>query len=219
MLNGRVEKFLLSCGIDKDKIVWLPNGVDSDLFHPGKSVEKNLLRKKYQIPVQSIVVLFVGRFVHKKGYQKVVQVSSNEYHLVFAGGTSSRNKSKQQTFLGRLDQRQLAEVYRLADIFILPSEGEGFPLSVQEAMASGLAIVMSNDEGYGLYKLDPKQVALLNNPSIDNIKTLLTRLCKDSLAVKRMSEYSSSYANKSFSWPIIVKQLESIYAELQGSIK
>ena len=59
--------------------------------------------------------------------------------------------------LGRIDDAELTEVYRRADVFVHPSKVEGMPLSVLEAMASGLPVVMSDipaaagviEESYG----------------------------------------------------------------------
>ena len=47
--------------------------------------------------------------------------------------------------MGQLPQAELAELYRAADVFVLPSEGEGFPLAVQEALASGLPVITSDN--------------------------------------------------------------------------
>ena len=140
-INDTVEKFLLGQGVSKNKIVALPNGVDTDLFHPVKNPEKYALKKQLGLSLDKKIVLFVGRFVPKKGFDKVLAVRSSKFQIVFAGGDAPETKVEDVVFLGKLSQIKLAQVYQAADIFILPSLGEGFPLSIQEAMATGLPVM------------------------------------------------------------------------------
>lgn len=213
-LNARVTFFVQSCGIPASKLVWLANGVDGSLFYPAKGNEARLLRKKYNLASDKTIVLFVGRFVHKKGFDKVVEAANSKYQLVCVGGKTTRKSTQTIRFLGQVSQAELAEIYRTSDIFVLPSEGEGFPLSVQEAMACGLAIVMRDDEGYSPYKLDKKRVKLLTNAIPQTIEDALCLITDDTKKRREMGSYSLQYAREHFLWEKIINQLEGIYDRL-----
>ncbi|HEV2402803.1 MAG TPA: glycosyltransferase family 4 protein [Candidatus Saccharimonadales bacterium] len=213
-LNDRVEAFLIAHRVNSAKIVQLPNGVDTELFRPAADQERDSIRKKYSLSQDRPIVLFVGRYVPKKGFDQLLASSSELYQLVFVGGTTKRKNSNDLAFLGELPQHKLAEVYRAADIFALPSEGEGFPLSVQEAMASGLPVVMKDDEGYKRYNLQKGLVWLLEDRSPVVIKDALASIIKDDKRYKEMSEYSLAYANSYFAWPGVIRRLNKLYDEV-----
>jgi glycosyltransferase involved in cell wall biosynthesis len=127
------------------------NGVDSGLFRPLRSDEcKTELRERYELPVDRPVILFVGRFVEKKGIAILKHMAELRpgWTWAFAGwgpvNPSSWLASNVRVFSG-FQQDAIAELYRASDVLALPSTGEGFPLVVQEAMSSGLSVVCSTE--------------------------------------------------------------------------
>ncbi|HUA13295.1 MAG TPA: glycosyltransferase family 4 protein [Candidatus Sulfotelmatobacter sp.] len=215
ILNDRVKQFIINLGIPTRKIANINNGVDFNVFYPVRGVEKSKIRSKYRLPDNKVLALFVGRFVPKKGFLKLMDALSGDYAIVFVGGERPRSiKFDGRTyFLGALPQLQTAEAYKACDIFILPSEGEGFPLSVQEAMASGLPVVTSNDRGYDSYAFDENLLFLIK-PEAVYIKSTLTRLAKDEMLRKCMGEYSYMYAKEHFSWEDNINKLTTLYGKL-----
>ncbi len=213
-LNDRVDKFLVDRSVDKIKIVPIINGVDTQLFNPPTSAEKRRLRSMYGFGSKK-VVLFVGRFVPKKGYLKLLKSVSPDYDLVFAGSNTSDPifNSPGLKLAGILTQPQLADLYKAADIFVLPSSDEGFPLTIQEAMASGLPVVTSDDDGYKRYHLD-KTLFKLIKPTVKQISLTLKSLTKDQVSLKKMSNYSRQYALKHFALSKVSAQLDEIYNSL-----
>lgn len=119
------------------------NGVDAEVFRPGDAKHA---RRTYQLPASGPVALFVGRFVEKKGLHLIEQMARLRPDVTFALAgwgvidPAGWGLGNVQVFSG-LSGERLAELYRAADVFILPSCGEGFPLVVQEALASGLPVV------------------------------------------------------------------------------
>src|SRR5205814_5728233 len=102
-------------------------------------------------------VLFVGRLVAKKGVDVAVhaaRAAGGAFELAVAGpGTLA--PAPHVEALGALPRERVAELYRAADAFLLPSRGEGFPLTIQEAMASGLPAFVLDDPGYHRSTLAP----------------------------------------------------------------
>ena len=78
VLNQRVKNFLIQHGVPSKKIVYVKNGVDGDLFHPATKQQKLALRRKYKLPKDKKLALFVGRFVPKKGFHKLLKVGSDD---------------------------------------------------------------------------------------------------------------------------------------------
>jgi len=212
--NERVEKFLLSRGVDKRKLSTLHNGVDTEFFRPATTPEKEVLRKKFGFDPKKKTILFVGRFVPKKGLDKVLAIRSDEYQIACAGGENLKETSRDVLFLGKLNQKTLLQAYQAADIFLLPSESEGFPLSIQEAMASGLPIVATNDPGYEHYDFDKKLIYFLDNPTGTSLQQAIREIIQGNNLLAAMSEYSTRYAQTNFSWQRAISQLEKIYDSL-----
>ncbi|MDQ7908539.1 glycosyltransferase family 4 protein [Phytohabitans sp. ZYX-F-186] len=121
-------------------VVRIDNGVDTARFRPGDRAAARA-RHGFTRPT----ALFVGRLARKKGLDLLLAAvsRSGRFDVVVCGKDTERLRDLPPTVrvLGKLDQAALAGVYRAADLLVMPSYGEGFPLVVQEAMASGLPVV------------------------------------------------------------------------------
>lgn len=213
--NDRIERFLIEKGVPPEKMIVLFNGVDMEIFHPVEAQQKRDLKKQLGLSLNKKILLFVGRFVPKKGFDKVLAVHSKDYQIVCIGGESpKRNFGDDVVFLAKLDQKALAQVYQAADIFILPSKSEGFPLSIQEAMASGLPIITTNDPGYTQYKLDRKYISLIDHTDEKSIRDAIYNIYSNDELLSKMSVYSTQYAAEHFNWAAAIAQLDNVYDSL-----
>jgi glycosyltransferase involved in cell wall biosynthesis len=207
VLNGRVHDFVTGLGVTADRVHLLPNGVDTERFHPVSPEEQRAARRALGLPQSGVLALFVGRFVPKKGYDAVLAAASAQvppsYSIALAGGELDAETPGVTVGaivgLGALDRRQMALAYRAADVFVLPSQGEGFPLTVQEAMASGLPVITTDDPGYASYGLDRRYVRLIE-PDVAHVRRALEELSEDPDLRERMSVYSRATAIAAFSW-------------------
>jgi glycosyltransferase involved in cell wall biosynthesis len=155
----QVKNGLTSLGVDSEKIVYIPHGADLERFKPVNG--KKFLRKRFDIPEDGIVVLSVGRLVDVKQPCELVEMfsptenSTPNISLIIAGmgklldktKTLAREKSiKGIKFLGHVDHiKELPELYACADVYTLTSKYEGGqPLTLLEAMASGLPALVTN---------------------------------------------------------------------------
>lgn len=130
----------------------LLNGVDHQLFRFPAEAERHNARRFFSMSDDRRELLFVGRFVEKKGLWALREIAraNPAWRISLVGSgpidPSSWNLANVR-LLGRMNREQLAELYRAADALVLPSVGEGFPLVVQEAMACGLPIFCGFDSG------------------------------------------------------------------------
>ena len=129
----------------------LPNGCDNELFYPIESGERREYRQKLDLPSDKQVFIFVGRFTEKKGVH-IIRSLVSKYPNIFWVLIGREGDEDPWLWTGHnfriidnLPQNDLREYYWAADLLILPSSGEGFPLVVQEAMSCGTVPLVSGD--------------------------------------------------------------------------
>lgn len=127
---------------------FVPNGVDTELFRPATAQERSAARASLQIATDEQVFIFVGRFVEKKGLHLLERLARAMpgVRWLFAGDgpidPEHWGLGQVQVFRGRR-REALRQLMWAADLLVLPSVGEGFPLVVQEALAAGLPCIVS----------------------------------------------------------------------------
>ena len=145
------------------------NGVDGATFHPagGTSCVPEALAG-ITIPSSMRRVLFVGRYVEKKGLAALRALAASRQDLTFfMAGSGPIRPGKWGLAnvhdLGSQSPPALADLYRGVDLLLLPSVGEGFPLVIQEAMACGLPVVCGEPSN----RADPGAAEWLRGVAID----------------------------------------------------
>lgn len=105
VLNKNTKNFLES--LTHKPIAYLANGVDTNLFKPASAQAKILLRKKYNFPLNRKLVLFVGRFVQKKGVDLLIEAKTPEFDLVLVGqGNLPKIQKTQKVYLSSTHSRK-----------------------------------------------------------------------------------------------------------------
>jgi glycosyltransferase involved in cell wall biosynthesis len=201
----------------EEKTQFIENSVDTNLFKPTTKENKLKLRKKYNLSLNKPIILFVGRLVAIKAFERLFEARDKDYLILFVGGGEIPNEMKEckdVLFLGEQTQNKLKEFYQLSDIFCLPSRSEGFPLSVLEAMASGLPSIVSDLPIYHKH-FDRNSLEIIK-PTPKNIKIVIKKILRENSLIKSLSENSRKIILKRFDWKINVKNLLKIY---KGTIK
>jgi len=213
------DDFAQYCRFRVPPVYW-PNGVDTDIFcesspmpdHP--AIADACCRGKR-------ILLFVGRFVEKKGLSILHELAGSFPNdlWVFAGhgpldpaqwGLSNVLVIRGESGAG------LARYYRVADLLVLPSVGEGFPLVVQEAMACGTPAMVGEETAAGC----PEARPLLIVEKVGAGDTApcwarrLAELREQPERLRGMRAEVARFARERWSW----ENTAAAYAELFGSL-
>ena len=219
VLNDKVRDELLALDADRP-IVSIANGVDTTTYRPASPHERAALRAELGWDEEPRV-LFVGRMVAKKGIHLAVEAAAaagGAFRLVVVGpGRPPGETSPAVELLGAQSPARVASLYRAADALLLPSHGEGFPITVQEAMASDLPVVISDDPSYAPYVAGAGPGARLVARDAGAIVDALKELLADAESRRAAGSAAGEHARRSFSWARAADEHEALYQRLMRS--
>jgi glycosyltransferase involved in cell wall biosynthesis len=160
ILNDGMVEEAMEEGFARERILWMPNPVDTEQFRPGSPEEVARLRATFGIPAAALVTVYVGRLSHEKGLPEMLRgfaLAAREEPramLVVVGEGAMRTELEamvlqlglarsQVLFSGRVDVSEVPRWLQASDVFTLMSPNEGFSCALAEAMSAGLASVVS----------------------------------------------------------------------------
>ena len=198
-------------GVDPVRIAVIPNGVDDSFTYIGQ-------RRLHTKPR----LLFVGRLAIQKNlplFLRALDGVSEQFETILVGNGELEGQLKQLAaelrlqnvrFHGRADGAGLRDLYRNADVFVLPSYWEGMPLVLLEALAMGLPIVATDITGNREVVMHGENGLLvpMNDPSA--LRQALLSVTADPARYHYMSEISQQLAHK-YSWAQVGTELERTY--------
>lgn len=199
------------------KTVFIPNGVNKP-----KIVEPNLIQQKFKLNKDDYI-LYLGRIVPEKGIHYLIEAYNQiktEKKLVIAGGSSDTdeyfeklkemaNNNKNIIFTGFVQGQILDELYSNAYIYCLPSDLEGMPLSLLEAMSYGNCCLVSNIEECTSV-IEDKGISFKKG-NVQDFQDKLDNLLKDKERVEKLSSESSDYICQKYSWDTVTKKTLDLY--------
>lgn len=198
------------------KIVYVP-GVGFDLGKFGNPiVDRVSKREELGIPNDRILLLSVGELNKNKNHETIIRAIAgmDVYYIIAGRGDKKEYLEEVAAEVGMTDRVKLLgyrtdvnELYAVADLFVFPSFREGLPVSLMEAMASGLPCAVSKIRG-NTDLLDQNGGVLFNPASIEECKSAIEQL----LNINRttMGEYNREKI-KDFDIKIVVEQVKDIY--------
>lgn len=148
-------------GLQNSQLIFAPHAVDNSRFNISYFDQAIELRSSLQIKNEAILLLFAGKFEPVKNLESLLSAFINlnhpDIHLLLVGNGINETKLKADAakselvdkihFMGFKNQSFMPIVYQAADVFCLPSISETWGLSVNEAMACGKAILVSDKVG------------------------------------------------------------------------
>lgn len=197
--------------------VFIPNGVNKPEIK-----KANIINEKYGLKKDDYI-LFLGRIVPEKGLHYLIEAYNSiktDKKLVIAGGASDTNtyfqelkeKSKDNKniiFAGFVQGDELDELYSNAYIYCLPSDLEGMPLSLLEAMSYGNCCLTSDiDETSQV--IEDKGVTFKKS-NVKDLARVLKELCDNKERVKKYKKNAQSYILDKYNWDDVVNKTLDLY--------
>jgi glycosyltransferase involved in cell wall biosynthesis len=180
------DRVLSLGGIDPARIDVLPNTFDESRF--GVAPKPKALAKRYGVSDKSKIILSVARLdatERYKGYDRLryclprLAKVCGPVHFVLVGEGEDKQRAdavakvlgveRHVTFAGFVPDEELADHYRLADVFAMPSTGEGFGIVFLESMGCGTPVVAGNQDGSTDALANGELGVLVNPESVDEI--------------------------------------------------
>ena len=141
---------------DRYPVQVIPNGVDTDMYHPS---DNKTAGSENDADLRTVQLLTICRIIERKGLQDVIPclnsiesrtgrsvrwtiAGSGPYREELERTAAACDAADKIVFVGHKEGEELVQLYRNADIFVFPSLREGMPNAVLEAMASGLPVIM-----------------------------------------------------------------------------
>ena len=165
------KNYFIKFGLKEEQLLFAPHAIDNNRFETPRSREVIQLKKELNIKEGELLFLFAGKLEPKKNplmlLEAFKQLNALNAHLLFVGNGKLEEKLKANFFplntstpfsvirrvhyMDFQNQRRMPVVYQACDVFCLPSQGPGetWGLAINEAMACGKAVIVSDKVGCG----------------------------------------------------------------------
>lgn len=203
-------------------------GVEHHVFKPAEAGEKMALRRKFGIPEDKLIIMNVGAPIRNKGWLDLIDVLSELRQsnpgialLGVSAGYGEQNLfevAKKHKFedaffnLGEIDPAEMKDVYKMADIFCLPSKFEGIANAVVEAMSSGVATITTDVGGHPELIEHGVTGLLIQWQNRESLYNALDKMINDEEARKKIAANGRAFiVNK---WGSFNSNAASLYQKL-----
>lgn len=196
---------------------FIPNGVNRPQIR-----QANLITEKFGLTKDSYI-LFLGRLVPEKGIRYLVEAFKNvktDKKLVIAGGSSDTDSFMKELkdsttdddriiFTGFVQGQMLDELYSNAYIYTLPSDLEGMPLSLLEAMSYGNCCLVSDIPECAEVVED--KALIFKKSDVQDLQVKLQDACDHSEKVEQHKKQAADFICEKYNWDNVVEETMKLY--------
>jgi len=215
VLSEGVQKYFMDTYGRKTRFI--PNGVNRPVLR-----KADIIKEKFGLEKDSYL-LFLGRLVPEKGIRYLIEAFKQvqtDKKLVIAGGSSDTEEFAEELkqlaeednrilFTGFVQGAELDELYSNAYIYILPSDLEGMPLSLLEAMSYGNCCLVSDIEECASVVED--KAMIFKKSDVKDLKEKLQEACSQPEEVENLKEQAADFICKKYNWNDVVEETLELY--------
>jgi glycosyltransferase involved in cell wall biosynthesis len=232
-ISTEIRSGLVNAGVHEGSIVSIPNGIAAERFAPVVASRKAELRAALSLPVDALILIYTGRLAVSKGLMMLIDVWRDlaadhpGAHLVIVGTghgsfddcepalrqfVAAHGLSSRVTLTGGVVN--VNEYLQASDVFVFPSDYEGFSLSILEAMTTGLPMV-STRVGIAAELEHQGRFALLVPPKDKAaFQDSLRRLLPDSTLRRELGANAHAAVHSRYSSSAEARRYIELFAEL-----
>ena len=217
-------------GLPDDKLVMVPNGVNSHVYEHIWKQDRESFRRAFALPEEKLV-LFVGRLVYEKGAHvlinaipRILEKVNAKFVIVGSGYMKEQLTSIVRSmglehkvlFTGFLDEEKLNQLQTCADVSVVPSLFEPFGIVALEAMAAKSAVVVSDTGGLSeIVDHDSTGVKVYPN-NTESLAWGITKVLLDEKYRAQISHGGYRKIKDEYDWGKIAKETKLIYEGVLG---
>lgn len=227
-LTETEKKQYLTMGVQEDNIEIVPLGINLEEYDL-ENYPYGIMRKKYNIPDNDIVLLFLGRIHEIKGLDLLIdsfnELKKDEYNvkLIIVGPddgfesiikqkVNDYNLSNDVIFTGPLYSEDKINALIDCDIFIMPSQYESFTTSGLEAMACGKPLILTKNNH--IHDWVENNVGLTCEYDKDELKNSMIKLINDAQLREKFGEFGKTLVKSEYNWDKISNKILEIYKSI-----
>lgn len=215
VLSAGVQQYFLDTYGRKTRFI--PNGVNRPVV-----CEAEIIKEKFGLEKDSYI-LFLGRLVPEKGLRYLIEAFKQvktDKKLVIAGGSSDTDEFANELkelarddsriiFTGFVQGKELDELYSNAYVYTLPSDLEGMPLSLLEAMSYGNCCLVSDiDECASVVE---NKAFVFKKSDVADLQSKLQEACDNKEQVKKYKNEAADYICEKYNWDDVVERTLELY--------
>lgn len=229
------DLYFRKSGLQNSQIIRAEHAIDNNHFS-SFSIEEEWrlkeLRNQLSIGVDELVFVFSGKFIEKKNPLllikafKLLALDNHKVRLVLVGNgileqqmrnvidSLSKTISKRVDILPFQDQHEIKIIYRLAHVFVLPSISETWGLSINEALASGTPVLVSDKAGCAQdLVIDGNNGYVFHSNNIMDLLQKMKMLCSEQ--IRKQLQANTKASTKSFSYSSFSTALNNIFPQVE----
>jgi starch synthase len=220
------DEVLRNYGVGKDKVVAIPNAVETNIFSP--DIGRDHALKELKLDINNPLILYTGRFVEEKGLPYLLEAFKNvevaellllgggfDEHLVKNWLLKNPKMKERIHVIPYLPYAKMPYAYNACDLFVLPTLAEGMSRSIMEAMACGKPVIATNVGG------NPELVSnetglLVEAKSPEGLAYNINKLLKSSATRSKMGKAAREFAIDNLG---VEKRVQSFLTIYEHSLK
>ncbi len=227
-VSARLKDYVVKKGFPREKVEVIGNGIDLAPFEKLDEVDRKNIREEFQIRSEDKVVGTVGRLVPIKGYdvflkaaQKMALQNDSIRFLVVGEGPSEkelkalarRYKIEEKVIFAGY-RKDIPELFKAMDVFVISSYSEGGPIVLLEAMASGVPVVSTRVGGIPEVIEDGQTGLLVPPGKEEELAEKIMKLLKQPDLRRSIQEKALKKVRQEFTTDRAVEKTQALYLRL-----
>ncbi len=228
-ISEEIADDLRAVGVAPKRLVEIPNGVEPGMFREDLEADRRERRERLGLPADAIVVLFLGRFAGIKGIDVLIEAWSgltpSRAVLVLVGRRPWDAKVSVPALPGsngspRTDvfdfewTDEPGEWTAAADIFVLPSRGEGMSNALLRAMSDGLAVIATRVGAAEAMIEDGVNGCLVDVGDVGQLRSTIAALVEDEARRSELGAAAKDRVARHYSIQSVVDRIEDQYRQV-----